>query len=137
MIDLERMRYLINKLPMAQYKIDVAMCKATSTTTHLTGMPGGGGYSGSKVERGYDMIELAREAYAELMAELTELRAQLLPMIDRLGDPLERACMRMRYIDGYSVREIAYRMVYSEQHIFRTLSNAEKKIAKDESHESA
>ena len=35
---------------------------------------------------------------------------------------------RMRYLDGQSVREISYNLAYSEQHVFRVIGNAERKI---------
>lgn len=34
------------------------------------------------------------------------------------------------FADGHSVREIAYLLLYSEQHVFRVLDQAEKKILK-------
>ena len=45
MIDLRKMRHLINRLPMARYRVDVAMSKATKVTATLSGMPHGSGTS--------------------------------------------------------------------------------------------
>lgn len=68
------------------------------------------------------------------------MREELSPHIAVLDNPLERTAMQMRYMEGKSVREIAYQLAYSEQHVFRVVSSAEKKIiammSKDESHES-
>lgn len=137
-MDLRRMRHLINRLPMARFRVDKAMSIAAKCTASMTGMPRGGG-NGSQVERGAELLEEARAAYAKISEELRLMRMELLPMLEQLDDPLERTVMRMRYIDGYSVREVAYRITYSEQHIFRVLQKAEKILqesAKDESHES-
>lgn len=41
---------------------------------------------------------------------------------------LEVQCMRMRYLEGRSAREISYNLAYSEQHVFRVIGNAERKI---------
>lgn len=127
MIDLRRMRHLINRLPMARFRIDQAMAQATRCTAQLTGMPRGGGNS-SQVETGAALLDAAREAHAAISEELRQMRLELQPMLEDLADPLEKTAMRMRYIDGNSVREIAYRISYSEQHIFRVLKNAEGKI---------
>ena len=141
-MDLRRMRFLINRLAMARFRVEKAMSQATKCTASLTGMPRGGGVE-SQVERGLDLRLEAKAALKDIQDELTMMQVQLEPVIDLLTDPLARMAVRLRYIDRYSVREIAYRLNYSEQHIFRVLSNAEKEIeekllhsAKDESHES-
>lgn len=132
------MRFLIDRLPMARFRIDKAMARAAKCTASLCGMPGGGG-GGSQVERGVELLEAAREAHAAISQELYDMRLELQPLLETLEDPLQIAAMRMRYIDGLSAREIAYRLTYSEQHIFRVLQKTEKILqenAKDESHES-
>ena len=66
------------------------------------------------------------------------MRLELQPLLETLEDPLQIAAMRMRYIDGLSVREIAYRINYSESHIFLVLRRAEAKISeKHNSHNSS
>ena len=129
------MRFLINRLPMARFRVEQATAKATRCTASLTGMPRGGG-NGSQVENGAELRDAALAALTEIKAELEGLRAEVRPMIEALRDPLEKTAAEMRYLDGCSVREIAYRINYSEQHIFRALQRAEEKMLKDESHES-
>lgn len=132
-MDLRRMRFLINRLPMARFRVERAMSKATRCTANLSGMPRGG--SGSNpVEAGALMLADARGAYDAICAELSVMRAELQPLIPSLPDPLERTAMQMRYIDGVSAREIAWRLNYSEQHIHRVLRSAEHKVDKDVSH---
>lgn len=126
-MNLRRMRYLINRLPMARFRVEKAMSTATKTTAPITGMPGGSGIS-DPVQRGAELLEAARERYRAIREELTEMQQEVRPIIDALDDPLERTVMQMRYLDGVSAREIAYRLSYSERHIFRTLAEAENKI---------
>lgn len=126
-IELAKMRKLINRLPAARFRLDKAMSRATKTTTILTGMPRGSG-GNSQVEEGALLIMLAREKYESMKEELSEMQAEISPLIEGLANPLQRAAMRMRYMEGRSVREIAYGLNYSEQHIFRILQRAEREL---------
>lgn len=130
-MDLRRMRFLIDRLPMARFRIDQAMAKAAKCTASLSGMPRGGSGE-SQVERGVELLEAARAAHAAISQELYDMRIQLQPMLETLENPLQKTAMRMRYIDGLSAREIAYRIHYSESHIFLTLREAEKKLTGNE-----
>ena len=127
LIDFRRMRFLTNRLPMARFRLMVAKSRATRTTPVLSDMPHGTEVS-SPVERGYMMIEAAKEAVYIIETELGAMRETLADHMDVLTDPLEITAVQMRYMDGRSVREIAYSLNYSEQHIFRVLNRAEKKI---------
>lgn len=127
MLDLRRMRFLINRLPAARFRVDKAMARATKTTTVLTGMPRGSG-TGDQTADGAIMLQLARDALDRIETELAEMRAILGPMIEQIENPLQKSAMRLRYMDGMSVREIAYSLNYSEQHIFRILQRAEENI---------
>lgn len=127
-MDLRRMRFLMNRLPMARFRVEKAMAKATKCTAVLTGMPRSGGSGGCAMDSSMELLEKARGAYAALIAELAEMRQDLAPVIDLLDKPLERTVMQLRYMEGMSGREIAYQLCYSEQHIFRELAAAEKKI---------
>jgi len=138
MLDLRRMRFLINRLPAARFRVDKAMARATKTTTVLTGMPRGSG-TGDQTADGAILLQLAREALDRIETELSEMRAELGPMIEQIDEPLQKSVMRLRYMDGMRVREIAYSLNYSEPHIFRILQRAEQNIistGKDESDES-
>ena len=138
MLDLRRMRFLINRLPAARFRVDKAMARATKATTVLTGMPRGSG-TGDQTADGAILLQLAREALDRIETELSEMRAELGPMIEQIDEPLQKSVMRLRYMDGMRVREIAYSLNYSEPHIFRILQRAEQNIistGKDESDDS-
>lgn len=125
--ELRKMRILINRLPAARFRVDKAMSRATKMTAVLTGMPHGSGV-GNPVERGYEWLEVARETLKQIEDELGEMRKRLIPLIEALENPVHKSIMRLRYIDGWSVREIAYRRNYSERHIQRILRIAEKDV---------
>ena len=127
-VDLRRMRYLMNREPMARLRVERAMSRATKCTTVITGMPGGGGYGSSPVERGVSDLEAAKEALAAIRSELKEMREELQPMITKVQSPLGRTAIEMRYMDGYSAREISYRLAYAESHVYRILTQAESEL---------
>lgn len=125
-MNLRRMRILINRYPRACFNVDRAESRAQRCTAQLTGMPGGG--MGSTIADGVETIMQAEAARDAIAQELDRMRAELAPMLDALEDPLEKAVMRMRYMDGCSAREIAYKLSYVERWIFAVLKRAESKI---------
>ena len=126
-IDFRRMRFLINRLPMAQFRLLKAKSQATRITPVLSDMPHGTAVS-SPVENGYQLIEAAEEAVYVIRMELATMQETLLKHFDPLKDPLEEQTMRMRYLEGRSVREIAYSLNYSERRIFQVLNAAERRV---------
>ncbi len=135
MIDFRKMRKLINRLPMARFRVDQAKSRATRVTPVLTGMPRGSGGS-SQVEEGAILIMIASEKYESMKAELKEMQDTLSPIIEGISDPLQKNVLRMRYMECRSVREIAYFLNYSEQHIFRILQRVERKLEESAGNES-
>lgn len=99
--DLDRMRFLVNRLPMARFRVDRAL--------------GLGG----------ELLEQARDTQRALREELAELQARAKVAFEAVDDPLERQLLEMRYLRGLSVRRIAYAVNYSERHVFRVLKSAE------------
>lgn len=126
-VDLRRMRYLIDREPMARLRVERAMSRAAKCTTILTGMPRGGS-SGSPVERGVSDLEAAKETLAAIREELRSMRDELRPLIAAVEPPLARTTFEMRYMDGYSAREISYRLNYDRSYIYRILQEAEAEI---------
>ena len=126
-MNLKRMRYLLNRLPMARFRVERAMARATRTTARLTGLPRGSNLS-DPVQEGAELLEEAREAYRDIQRELEALRGELKPLIAALEDPLERQAMELRYLQGLTARRIACALHYSERHIFRVLAAAEAKV---------
>ena len=120
-----------NRLPMARFKVERAMSKAAKCTANLTGMPRSGG-TGNQVEDGAELLDTAKAAYKAIQDELKAMREELAPIIAGLDKPLERTVMHMRYIEGRSVREIAYGIAYSEPHIFEVLRHVERKMRTDD-----
>ena len=112
---------------MAQFRLMKAKSQAVRITPVLTGMPHAGGAS-SPVENGYLLMEAAKDALDNIERELIAMRQDLAPHIDALTDPLEEQAMRMRYMEGRSVREIAYSLNYSERRIFQVISIAERRV---------
>lgn len=127
MIDLRRMRYLMDRLPMARLNVERAMSRATKCTQRLTMAAGGGGYGDAMSENAI-RLSVAREKRDGILRELRELREVLAPRIAELDDPVQRLIMQMRYLDGQSARQIAYALALSERWVFYNLSRAEARI---------
>lgn len=127
MIDLRRMRYLMDRLPMARLNVERAMSRATKCTQRLTMAAGGGGYGDAMSENAI-RLSVAREKRDGILRELRELRETLAPRIAELDDPVQRLIMQMRYLDGQSARQIAYALALSERWVFYNLSRAEARI---------
>lgn len=127
MIDLRRMRYLMDRLPMARLNVERAMSRATKCTQRLTMAAGGGGYGDAMSENAI-RLSIAREKRDGILRELREMREALAPRIAELDDPVQRLIMQMRYLDGQSARQIAYALALSERWVFYNLSRAEARI---------
>ena len=127
MIDLRRMRYLMDRLPMARLNVERAMSRATKCTQRLTMAAGGGGYGDAMSENAI-RLTVAREKRDGILRELRELREALAPRIADLDAPVQRLIMQMRYLDGQSARQIAYALALSERWVFYNLSRAEARI---------
>ena len=127
MIDLRRMRYLMDRLPMARLNVERAMSRATKCTQRLTMAAGGGGYGDAMSENAI-RLSVAREKRDGILRELREMREALAPRIAELDDPVQRLIMQMRYLDGQSARQIAYALALSERWVFYNLSRAEARI---------
>ena len=125
MVDLRRMRYLMNKIPQQVFRIEQAKSDAMKITQTLSDMPHGSGVH-SKVEDGYDRIEQAVDAYEKVLGELGVMRKELEPYIEMLTDPNERAAITLRYMHGMKAREIADMIYKCERQVHRYLQDGEK-----------
>lgn len=130
-VDLVRMRRLINRLPMAQFRVEQLMSRACKMTATLSDEPRGTAQRDA-VADGAILLSAARENLNSLSEELGKMRQELRPAVEDIDDPLSRTCMRMRYFDGVSAREIAYRLNYSERRIFQILKSAEGTVSNEE-----
>ena len=127
MIDLERMRVLMRRLPSILWEIEKKEANATRITAPITGMI----YSGSSCNRQEEaniMLISVRDAYHEALDELEGLRQQLTQLLPRLDDDTERAIIRLRYIYGYDPQKIAKAISYHPRTVLRKLASAERKL---------
>ncbi len=130
MVSLERMRKLKNKVPGQKMDILRARAKATKVTPgQLDGMPHGTNV-GNPVLEGVILIDEVMEAYAEVIAELEEMKQELTPYICKIEDIDQRAFIRLFYIDMYTIPAIADSVTasgrqISERQVQRILHNGE------------
>ena len=110
-----RMNAMIG-LKLAQ--LDQLRSRAASVTQRLDGLPRGTGYG--------DRVGEAAAKLADQEAELLEDYHRLLDQqsairryIQALPDPLWRAVMEMRYLQGTAFPMIAARLAYDERQIYR------------------
>lgn len=127
MIDFLRMRELIKKLPKIQWDVEKKEANAERITSRITGMPRSG-KDGNRQEDALIALADAREAYQEAIDELESMRKELLPLIDRIEDINEKAMIRMRYMKGHSIEEIAETIERDNRSVYRYLTKAEGKI---------
>ena len=133
MTDFERMRVLIRQEEHYRWAMEKQMAKAAKSTTSIspTGGMRGSTRTASRVEDGAIMLAALQDEYTEIREELEEERKELRETIGKIRNVkarLEKSCLRARYLQGMSVRKIALALNYSEQHIHKTLQNAEKRV---------
>lgn len=132
MAELERMRYLIDNLPDLGWDAEKALASATQITSHITGMPRGGG--GNHQEDAAISYALSIEAYRKGFEELQGYRDRLIKLIKRLPDINDQGCMEARYIRGDRVKDIADKLKYHENSVYYHLTRGESEVTRmDES----
>lgn len=129
MVDLYRMRMLIRTSTKLQWRKELEIARATKITSVITGMPRGGSMKNT-VEDGAIRVAELEEAYIEVLNELRQMKAELSPMINTIGNADQRAAMRLRYIDEHRPEEIADAIPLAERTVYRYLKLAEDDIIK-------
>lgn len=127
MIDFARMRELMQIIPRALWNVEQKNANATRITSVITGMPRGSGGENRSDDAKIMLIE-AKDAYREALSELEAMRTTLAPLITELESEDERGIMRLRYIHGRSISEIAGIIFAHPRTVRRKLEDAEHKI---------
>lgn len=132
MTDFERMRVLIRQEERYHWAIEKQMAKTNRITSSIspTGRTGGTRI-GSRVEEGAVVLASLKDEYKEIQDELNEARKELRESIARIRNAklrLEKTCLRMRYLQGMSVRRIAVSLNYTEDYLHRKMRDGEALI---------
>ena len=132
MTDFERMRVLIRQEERYRWAVEKQMAKASKMTTSFSQAGrSGSSKNGSRTEEGAIMLAALQDEYKEIMEELTAARAELQESIGKIRNAkarLEKTCLRMRYIQGMSIRRIALSLNYTEDYLHRKMRGAEALI---------
>jgi len=134
MTDFRRLRILIKQEERYRWAVMKQQSKAEKITVSLSQSGGmSKGRVSSKVEDGAIMLAALKDEYNEIKTELKEAQDELSDTIKRIRNPkrrLEKTCIRMRYIQGMSVRKIAISLSYTEDYLHRKMREAEALIHK-------
>jgi len=130
MVNLYRMRMLMSRKTVnLLWRIEQEQARATKVTTILTGMPRGSGGHDQVADGAIKITEL-KEVYSDTIAELEQMRQELLPLINTLDNVDLRAAMLLRYIKGNSPEEIADAIFLAARTIYRYLLRAENELCR-------
>jgi DNA-directed RNA polymerase specialized sigma24 family protein len=129
MVNLNRMRFLIGYEQRLRFDRLKKFARATKITTILTGMPRGSG-TGNQTQDGAIELAMVDEAYREVWQELKTMREELEALLSSLDNPDDRGVMRLRYIDGWRLRDIPDAVHLSERAMYYHLASAERKLAR-------
>ena len=132
MTDFGRMRTLIRQEERYRWAVEKQMAKTNRMTSNITPTGRtGGNRIGSRVEDGAVMLAALQDEYQEIRDELEASRKELRESITRIRNAktrLEKTCLRMRYLQGMSVRQIAVTLNYTEDYLHRKVRDAEALI---------
>ena len=115
--DLRRLRSYPERLQSLEQQKEQLRAAVTNMTQRLTGMPSGGDGHDRMMAFVARLDELETR-FAELIAEQAETRLRVERALLQLPEQQERV-LRLRYLEGYSWRRIAYRTHYDERHLRR------------------
>ena len=132
MTNFERLRILIKQEERYRWAVEKQMAKANKMTSNISPAgKAGGSRPGSRVEESAMVLVSLREEYKEIAEELESARSELKESITRIRNPkarLEKTCLRMRYLQGMSIRKIASSLNYTEDYLHRKMRDAEALI---------
>lgn len=96
----------------------------------LSGMPGGGaaGDGMEKTDSLMDKLRKIRGKIASEIAELESVRNEIIAAIDAVPSEMLRELLELRYINMLGWREVANRMGYTEDNIYKLHQDALKKL---------
>lgn len=100
-------------------RIKTARSRAESTTQALRPVSGGGGSRADKVADGAALIEAYQARLVAQLHESERIRREIESAINALPDPMQRAVLQARYIDGLHYWQAANQLYISERHARR------------------
>lgn len=96
----------------------------------LSGMPGGGA-AGDGMEKTDSLMDKLRKIRGKIISEIAELesvRNEIIAAIDAVPSEMLRELLELRYINMLGWREVANRMGYTEDNIYKLHQDALKKL---------
>ena len=130
MIDFQRMRILMRDEEKLRWAVDREEAKATKITTSLSKSGGGGkGRVSDKTGDGAVALAILKEGYQKTANELEKMRARLRKNLRSLTG-LEKSVIKMRYLEGMSVKDIAAKINYDKCYMHHIVKRAEIKVNK-------
>ena len=124
--DFRRIPELRKNISAELMAVENAREQATSITSHITGMPRGGG-GGSQIENAVIRADVHYGKYCELVGELREIYVRLMKEYIKLNVN-ERTVIDMFYPQERKIAEIARAMELTERQVFRIKKEAMAKL---------
>lgn len=116
-------RYLLHRSNSIEQEIETIRSRYTGRAITYSDMPGAPSES-------HDLSDYAA-AVSDLVDALNSIRIQMIDSYQRISDSIEmmedeqeKQLLRLRYLQGYSWKDVAKDMAYSEQRVYQIHGNA-------------
>lgn len=96
-------------------RIRAVRSRAESTTQALQPVSGSGNQSGSKIERGAELLDAYQNELLTQLERSQGIRREIEDAISGLEDPMQRDVLQSLYIDGLPIWKTANRLYISER----------------------
>ena len=107
--DLSQVRYLNSEIANDKRRLYDLELKARNANSSLSAAPGGGGQTSDKVGLYASQIADLRSVIIANEKRCLEEKTRLMRVINEIPDSFLRNVLKLRFIDGYTWRAVAYR----------------------------
>lgn len=129
MVDFAHIRYIFDRLNTLVERKERVTAKAYGSSHQLTGMPHGTSTE-SRVESCAIQLASIDQSIEKYQIDLASQQWELQQLLPTIRNPVYKKALKLRYIDGKKIGEIAVILGYSDSHTYCIMRKAEEIINK-------
>lgn len=112
-------RATVREIEWLEREIQKWISRSERMTASYHAAPASGGSNRRSIEEAVEQIDKLTRRFMDYQSDLIRTRGMIESAIEGMRNPVLREILRLLYIDGLSISQIAEKVGYSDRHVVR------------------